>query len=208
MGIVYVPAKFVVGDEDSWQIVSDAGAGMLVIATAQGLLSVFVPVVVSDDRRTLWSHLAKANPWWRSASDVTEVLGLFVSASAYVTPSYYPSRSDNPNVVPTWNYAAAEVRGRLTLHEDPDWKLNQVRAVTQRFEGGRDPEWLVDEMDEAYRESQLKAIVGIEIEVVTIEGKSKLSQNRPDSDRRSVLEHLAQGTFTERNVAQRMETTE
>ena len=75
--------------------------------------------MVSEDRRTLTSHLAKANPWWRSASDGIEVLGLFVAASAYVSPTYYPSRFENPGVVPTWNYVAAEVRGRLTCTTIP-----------------------------------------------------------------------------------------
>jgi len=205
---MYVPPKFKVGDEDAWRIVTDAGAGMLVIATTQGLASVFVPVVMSEDRRTLRSHLAKANPWWKAAVEGTEVLALFVAASAYVSPSNYPSRLENPNVVPTWNYAAAEVRGRLTLHEEPEWKVDQVRAQTHQFERGRDPEWLVDDMDEQYRDSQLKAIVGIEIVVDSIEGKAKLSQNRPDIDRQSIREHLARGSFGERGVAQRMEPAE
>lgn len=208
MGYVYVPPKFVVDDDDAWRIVKDAGAGMLVIPTPNGLASVFVPVMVSEDRRTIWSHLAKANPWWKSVSDDTEVLALFLVASAYVSPTNYPSRLENPGVVPTWNYVAAEVRGRLTLHEDSEWKLNQVRAVTRQFESGRNPEWRVDDLGQEYREQQLKAIVGIEIEVVSIEGKAKLSQNRPEIDQSSVRDHLAQGTPGEQNVAQRMKAVD
>jgi transcriptional regulator len=201
---VYIPPKHAVDGDEAWKIVNDAGAGMLVIATSSGLASVFVPVVVSDDRLTMTSHLAKANSWWKSVGDDTDVLALFLAASAYVTPSYYPSRLENPAVVPTWNYVAAEVRGRLTLHEDPDWKLNQARTVTQRFESGRDPEWRVGDLDEEYRESQLKAIVGIEIAITSIEGKAKLSQNRPMIDRDSVRDHFADGTLEEQNVAKRM----
>lgn len=204
MGNVYVPPKFAVDDDDAWRIVNDAGAGMLVIATADGLKSVFVPVIVSEDRRKLLSHLARANPWWKSVNDGMDVLGLFLAASAYVTPSYYPSRLENPGVVPTWNYVAAEVRGLLTLHDDAQWKLNQVRTLTHHFEEGRDPEWLVDDLDEEYRDRQLKAIVGIEIDVIAIEGKAKLSQNRPEVDARSVRNHFADGSLQERNVAQRM----
>lgn len=189
-------------------IVRDAGAGALVIATPQGLASVFVPVIVSNDRRTLTSHLAKANPWWKTVKTGDEVLALFLAASAYVSPSYYPSRLENPGVVPTWNYVAAEVRGRLRLHEEPEWKLNQVRAVTQQFERGRDPEWRVDDLDEKYRQGQLTAVVGIEIDVVSIEGKAKLSQNRPEEDQISVRDHFAEGTLSERNVALRMSTLE
>lgn len=150
------------------------------------------------------SHLAKANPWWKSVRDGSDILALFLAANAYVSPSNYPSRFDDPDVVPTWNYVAAEVRGRVTLHHDTEWKLHQVRAVTRHFERGQNPEWRVDDMDGDYRERQLRAIVGIEIDVVAIEGKAKLSQNRPDGDRRNVSDHLAAGSLAEQIVAQRM----
>ena len=205
---MYVPPKHAVDDDDAWLIVKDAGAGSLVIVTPLGMASVFVPVVVSEDRRTLTSHLARANSWWKSVRTGDEVLALFLAASAYVTPSYYPSRLENPGVVPTWNYVAAEVRGRMRLHDEPEWKLDQVRSVTQQFERGRDPEWRVDDLDEKYRHQQLAAIVGIEIEIISIEGKAKLSQNRPAEDRISVRDHFVEGTLSERNVANRMNSSD
>jgi transcriptional regulator len=201
---MYVPAKFQIDDDDAWRVVRDAGAGALVLSTTSGLACVFVPVVVSDDHHTITSHLAKANPWWRGVEPDTHLLAIFVAASAYVTPSFYPSRLVSPGVVPTWNYVAAEVRGRVRLHEEPDWKLAQVRSQTQRFERGRDPEWSVDDSPAQYIDQQLKAIVGIEIEVISIEGKAKLSQNRPAEDRDHVREQFASGSLAERNVAQRM----
>jgi transcriptional regulator len=135
----------------------------------------------------------------------TEVLALFLAASAYVTPSYYPSRDENPNVVPTWNYVAAEVRGSVTVHAELEWKRDQVTTLTRRFESGRDPEWRVEDLDEHYRDQQLKAIVGLEIDVLSIEGKAKLSQNRADVDREYVRDEFAKGSLAERAVAQRME---
>ena len=205
---MYVPAKFQVGDDDAWRIVTDAGAGTLVLATPEGLVSAFAPVIVSKDRRVLYSHLARANPWWRKVTPEMEVLAIFVAASAYVSPSDYPSRSENPNVVPTWNYAMAQVHGRVRLHEDAEWKLDQVRSLTHQFERGRSPEWQVDAMDETYRSSQLKAIIGVEIEVVAIDGKSKLSQNRPEIDQRNVRERFAAGTLEQQIVASRMKMIE
>ncbi|MHB1087296.1 MAG: FMN-binding negative transcriptional regulator [Acidimicrobiales bacterium] len=205
---MYVPVSFEVTDEEAWRIVQDAGAGMLVISTDEGLASVFVPVIVSEDRRVLWSHVAKANPWWRSASDASDVLALFVAASAYVSPRNYPSRSESPNTVPTWNYAAAEVRGTVTVHTDQDWKHDQVRTLTHHFEQGSDEEWLVDDLDERYLDGQLRAIVGIEITVTSIEGKSKLSQNRQEIDRLSVRENFKRGSLAERSVAQRMKVAD
>jgi len=201
---MYVPPKHAVDEDAAWRIVREAGAGMLVVATPDGLQSVFVPVVVNDDHTKILSHLARANSWWRSLKDGDEVLGLFLVASAYVSPTNYPSRFESPGVVPTWNYVATEVRGRLTIHEDPEWLLRQVRLVTEQFEAGRSPQWLLDDAPSEYVARQVKAIVGIEIDVVAIQGKAKLSQNRPEVDHDAVRDNLAQGTPAERNVAARM----
>ena len=201
---MYVPPKHAIDEEAAWQIVREAGAGMLVVETPDGLQSVFVPVVVSDDRTKILTHVAKANSWWRSLHDGAEVLGLFVVASAYVSPTNYPSRLENPGVVPTWNYVATEVRGRLSVHDDPEWLHKQVRRVTEQFESGRSPEWRVEDASTEYVDRQVRAIVGIEIDVQAILGKAKLSQNRPEVDHDSVRDNLAQGTPAERNVAARM----
>jgi len=202
---VYVPDKFSTDERAAWRIVRDAGAGMLVGSTSSGLASVFVPVLVRDEGRTLVAHVARANPWWRDVRRDSEVLGLFLAASAYVSPSLYPSRFDEPGVVPTWNYVATEVRGLLKVHDDPAWLDEQVRSLTDQFEDGRSPRWRVEDAPAPYVERQLRAIVGIEIEVTSVEGKSKLSQNRPTIDRDHVRDEMIAGTLAERNVAQRME---
>lgn len=177
---------------------------MLVIATPDGLQSVFVPVIVSDDRRTILSHVARANSWWRSLSEKSEVLALFLSASAYVSPTNYPSRLEVPGTVPTWNYVAAEVRGRIIVHDEPEWLLRQVRLVTEQFEATRSPQWTLDDAPSEYVAQQVRAIVGIEIEVRAIEGKAKLSQNRRAIDHDAVRDNLAKGSWAERIVAQHM----
>jgi transcriptional regulator len=201
---VYVPPKHAIDEEAAWDVIREAGAGMLVVQTPEGLQSVFVPVVVTEDHTKILTHVAKANSWWRSLKDGDEVLGLFLVASAYVSPSNYPSRFDAPGVVPTWNYVAAEVRGRLTVHDDVDWLQRQVRLVTSQFEAGRSPEWHIEDAPSEYVERQVKAIVGIEIEVIAVTGKAKLSQNRPGIDHDTVRDNLAQGSAPERNVAARM----
>lgn len=201
---MYVPPKHAVDEEAAWKIVREAGAGMLVIQTPDGLQSVFVPVVVSADQTKILTHVARANSWWRSLKDGDEVLGLFLVASAYVSPSNYPSRFETPGVVPTWNYVAAEVRGRVTVHDDVEWLQRQVRLLTDQFEAGRSPVWSVDDAPSEYVDRQVTAIVGIEIDVVAVQGKAKLSQNRPEIDHDSVRDNLAQGSPAERNVAARM----
>jgi transcriptional regulator len=201
---VYVAPKHAIDEAAAWAVVREAGAGMLVVAAPDGLQSVFVPVIVSDDHTKVLSHVARANPWWRALHDEDEVLGLFLVASAYVSPSNYPSRFERPGTVPTWNYVAAEVRGRVHVRDDEAWLQQQVRDLTDQFEAGRSPRWRVEDAPSEYVDRQVKAIVGIEIDVVAIEGKAKLSQNRPDVDHDSVRDNFAQGTLAERNVAARM----
>ena len=201
---MYVPPKHALDDEAAWSIVREAGAGMLVVDSATGLQSVFVPVIVNDERTKMLTHVARANPWWRALQDGNEVLGLFLVASAYVSPSNYPSRFESPGVVPTWNYVAAEVRGRVSVHDEPEWLHRQVRQLTEQFEAGRSPEWHVEDSTTEYVDRQVKAIVGVEIDVVAIQGKAKLSQNRPDIDRDSVRDNFAKGSPAEQNVAARM----
>jgi transcriptional regulator len=205
---VYVPPKHSVDDEAAWAIVSDAGAGVLVISAPDGLQSVFVPVVVSVDRATIFTHVARANPWWRSLADGDEVLALFLTASAYISPSNYPSRFERPGTVPTWNYVAAEVRGRITVHDDPEWLLSQVRLVTEQFEVDRSPQWSLDDAPSEYVAQQVRAIVGIEITVTDITGKAKLSQNRRAIDHDAVRDNLALGSTAERTVAEHMMNNE
>ncbi len=202
---MYVPPRFSVDDKEAWMIVDDAGAGMLVVQTPEGMASVYVPILVSEDRRVLATHVARANPWWKAVGEGSDVLALFLAASAYVSPSNYPSRLENSGVVPTWNYVAAEIHGKATIHDDLEWKWRQTGLVTEHFERSRDPEWRADDLDRQFREGQLKAIVGVEIEVISIEGKAKLSQNRPEVDRANVRRQFSTGSLSERNVAERMD---
>ena len=201
---MYVPAAFSLDDDAAWAVVRDAGAGMLIRVTSSGLGSVFVPVVSDHERNVLTSHVARANSWWRDASDGEDVLALFVAASAYVSPSYYPSRMEKPGVVPTWNYVAAEVHAKLYVHDDVEWLRAQVRTVTNSFEEHRSPRWSVDDAPEDFLNHQLRAIVGLEMRVTSIEGKAKLSQNRPEMDHDNVARELARRGLAEQNVAVRM----
>ncbi len=195
---MYTPAHFALPEDEAWRILGETGAGFFVRATPTGLRSVFVPFLVHEG--ALATHVARGNDWWRDASPDEEVLVVVSAASAYVSPRYYPSRLADPRVVPTWNYVAVEVLGRLRVHEDPAWLAGQIRRQTARFEAPGEP-WRVEDAPADYIERQIGAIVGVSVAVTSITGKAKLSQNRPDEDRRSVRAHLAAGSPEERRVA-------
>ena len=94
-------------------------------------------------------------------------------------------------MVPTWNYVTAHVHGRFVVHDDPAWVEALVRRLTAKHEGRRDEPWSVDDAPARYVAGQLRAIVGLEVEITRVEAKWKLSQNRPAADRRGVAEGSA-----------------
>jgi transcriptional regulator len=122
-----------------------------------------------------------------------------------VSPSNYPSRFESPGVVPTWNYVAAEVRGRRERARRPGVAQGQVRDLTDQFETGSfAPVARRGLVRPSTSERQVSAIVGLEIDVTAIVGKAKLSQNRPEIDHDNVRDTFSEGTLGERNVSSRM----
>jgi transcriptional regulator len=84
----------------------------------------------------------------------------------------------------------AHVYGRLVVHDDPVWTEDLVRRLTAKHEAHREHPWSVDDAPRPYVEGQLRAIVGVELEITRIEAKAKLSQNRPAADVDGVIAGL------------------
>lgn len=139
---------------------------------------------------TLQGHIAKANPLWTSEIQASEVLAVFQGPQAYVTPSWYPSKSDHGKVVPTWNYVVVQARGRLSFHTDSEWLRQQVEELTGLHERPRSAPWQVADAPDDYIARQLNGIVGIEIEITGLVGKWKVSQNKDETDRAGVVSGL------------------
>jgi transcriptional regulator len=167
--------------------------GTLVTMGASGLVANAIPFVIDPARGkfgTLQAHLARANNQWRDFDAKVDALVIFQGVESYITPSWYPTKQEHGKVVPTWNYAIVQASGPLHIIDDRDWLKTQVGALTATQEDRRDKPWAVSDAPATYVESQLKGIVGVEIPIVKIEGKWKVSQNRPDVDRRGVVEGL------------------
>ena len=138
----------------------------------------------------LRGHVARANPVVRHTPDGAEVLVVFAGADAYVSPSAYPSKRVDGRVVPTWNYAVVHARGTLRVTEDAAWLRALVGRLTDVHEASRAHRWQVDDAPADYIEQMLRAIVGIEIEITSLQGKWKVSQNRSAADRAGVAAGL------------------
>jgi transcriptional regulator len=159
--------------------------GLLITSGPGGLFANPLPFLVDADaspKGTLRVHMARANGQWREIQAGATVLVVFQGAESYITPSWYATKRETGKVVPTWNYAIVQARGAARVFEDADWLRRQVDALTGEHEAGRRAPWAVTDAPDRYIASQLKGIVGVEIEIMAIEGKWKVSQNRPAAD--------------------------
>jgi transcriptional regulator len=164
--------------------------GLLVTAGPGGLMANPIPFLIDRDATpygTLHAHFSRANPQLRELAAVDECLVLFQGPQDYVTPSWYPTKQETGKVVPTWNYAMVHAWGRPTLIEDAAWLRRQLDDLTLLQEGGRPTPWAVDDAPAPFVAAQLKGIIGLEIPVSRIEGKWKMSQNRPRADQLGVV---------------------
>jgi len=169
--------------------------GMLITAGASGLMANSVPFLLdsaASEKGTLRLHLAKANTQWRDIEAGADVLAVFQGADAYITPSWYQAKQETGKVVPTWNYTIVQARGKARVIDDADWLLRQINAITTQQEGPRDRPWAVGDAPDDFIRAQMKGIIGVEIEIAAIEGKWKVSQNRPVADREGVVAGLGE----------------
>ncbi|WP_313295094.1 FMN-binding negative transcriptional regulator [Pseudomonas sp.] len=159
-----------------------------------GLLATHLPVLVDTqegENGTVYAHLARANAQWQDLQNAAEALLVFPGPDAYVSPSYYPSKADNPNVVPTWNYLAVHAYGAVEVIHDPAPLLDIVSRLTARHEEGRSAPWQVSDAPADYLDSMLRAIVGIRLPIARLQGARKLSQNRSVEDVAGVRDGLS-----------------
>ncbi len=167
--------------------------GLLISSGTAGLMANPIPFVLdatASERGTLRCHVARANPQWRDLLQAAECLVVFQGADHYVTPSWYATKQETGKVVPTWNYATVHAWGRPEIKDDTAWVRRQIDALTTSHEQPRATPWAVTDAPEAYIAAQLRGIVGIEIAIARMEGKWKVSQNRPEADRAGVLQGL------------------
>ena len=170
----------------------------LVTLDASGLVANHLPMEIdatAGPLGTLRGHVARGNPIWKSPRLDVEALAVFHGPQHYITPSYYATKPATGKVVPTWNYATVHAYGTLRVIDDPAWLRSFVEQLTDRHEAEHaratgDAPWHVGDAPASFLEKQLAAIVGLELPITRIEGKWKVSQNRPAEDRAGVVAGL------------------
>jgi len=139
----------------------------------------------------LKGHLSRANTQWRELTPGVEALAIFSGPHHYISPSWYPSKQEHGKEVPTWNYAVVHAYGTLRLVEDSNWLLSHLESLTNTHEAGFAVPWKVSDAPPEFLDQLMNGIIGLELPIGRLEGKWKVSQNKPDRDRAGVVEGLA-----------------
>jgi transcriptional regulator len=194
---VYLPKHFEeTNPGELHRIIGEFPLGALVVNGPDGLDADHLPFeldAAAGARGLLRAHVARANPLWQRARDGDPVLVVFRAGDAYVSPSWYPSKHESHRQVPTWNYRVVHVHGRISIRDDERFVRGVVARLTRVHEAGTGAErpWRMTDSSSEFIDAMLAAIVGIEIAIDRIVGKSKLGQNREARDRVAAADTLA-----------------
>ena len=184
---MYVPAPFAeLRVDELHRTIAAYPLGILVTTTAGGIDANHIPFELDATRGehgVLFAHVARANPVWRDTAVGSEVLVVFRGAEAYVSPSWYPSKAETEREVPTWNYVVVHAHGKIAIFDDAAYVRTVVARLTKRHEAAQPVPWKMSDADPDAVEGMLTAIVGIEVEITRLVGKSKLGQNKAERDR-------------------------
>jgi transcriptional regulator len=196
---MYLPRHFTLTDLNQITAFVDAAQSAdLVTFDGTKPVSTLLPVIWDRPadfdgeqvRGRLLGHIAIANEQWQTPLPGAQALAIIRGPQAYISPAWYEAKARHGRVVPTWNYEAVHLTGDITFHRDAEWLRTFVTRLTSLHEAGREHPWAVTDAPPEYIDGQLRAIVGVELVVTSIEAKQKLSQNRSELDRAGVVAGL------------------
>jgi transcriptional regulator len=153
-----------------------------------------IPMVLASSAGmfgALRGHMARSNLIWNEHPKELDVLAVFHGPETYITPTWYASKAESGKVVPTWNYVSVHAKGKLRVIEDSSWIRSQLEELTSNNEAGFEHPWAVSDAPEEFTAKLIEAIIGFEIVISELQGKWKVSQNRPAHDRDSLSRGLS-----------------
>jgi transcriptional regulator len=201
---MYTPDHFRVDDLPQIHALMRARPLATLVSAGSGIQATHLPTVLKAEGAlgVVECHLARANPHWKELAAGREALMIFHGPEGYVTPNWYPSKSEHGKVVPTWNYAAVHAYGRPQVMQDSAWLRRHVAELTAQQEAAQSQPWLLSDAPDSFVEAMLRGIVGFRFAFTRLEGKWKMSQNRAPKDRAGVAQGLGQrATGDDREIA-------
>jgi transcriptional regulator len=176
------------------KLMEDQPLASLITVGSSGLFASHIPMVLEQNGALgqLRCHISRANTQWRDYTQSVEALAIFSGPQHYITPNWYAEKQETGKVVPTWNYAVVHAYGYLKIVEDSEWLMSHLARLTSIHEADSPVPWKIEDAPAEYIATIIKGIVGLEMTIERLEGKWKVSQNRPEQDRRGVAEGLAE----------------
>lgn len=177
--------------DDNLDFAAQRGFGTLMVNGTDGPLASHVPFLVDGDQITL--HLTRSNPICRAGADLPALLAV-TGPDAYISPDWYGAEDQ----VPTWNYVAVHIRGRLSPLP-PETLADHLIALSARFESALAPKkpWTLDKMSEGVMQRMMRMILPYRLTITQIDGTWKLNQNKTESQRLSAADALDAQGFAE-----------
>lgn len=166
--------------------INDNGFAILVNQTNEKLWATHIPLVLETNsygKEVLAGHISLLNPQGESFKQDENVLAIFSGAHSYISSSWY----DHENV-PTWNYLAVHVYGKVTIYNHEQAVESLKRLVDKYEKNSEKPVRVEDLSAKTMRES--RGIIGFEIEITSIEAVKKLSQNRDSKNHQNIISEL------------------
>ena len=165
----------------------DRGFGVLAINGPDGPLLAHIPFLAADDGATLDLHLVRSNPIARAMTSPQQATIAVSGPDSYVSPDFYGV----PDQVPTWNYIAVHLRGRLELLPQ-DRIRDMLDRQSAHFEALLDPKprWTTTKMTPDVLDKMMRQIVPCRMTVTSVDGTWKLNQNKPDAVRLRAADHV------------------
>lgn len=200
---MYSPKVFEIENKaELFEFIEQWSFGNLVTTYEGELFVNHVPFIFDKSLNKLYGHLAFKNPQLSLLEKADDLAVIFSGVNSYISPSWYVSQE----MVPTWNFETVHVSGRASLVDD-DGLLIILEKLTEKHERQFENPWRMDKLSKSKLIAMMKMIVGFEIDIASIKGKSKLSQNRSIGDRRGVISGLrSQSGSMSRIIADKMES--
>ena len=185
---MYTPIHFnMESKSEAISFIEQNSFGAMVVHKQAGLSATHIPFVYSESREGLgflYGHISVANQQLKEINEHTEVLVIFQGANAYVSSSWY----DHVNV-PTWNYIAVHVYGKIRIINGEEL-ISSLGKLVDKHESNSPKAVTVEGMPEEFLNSHIKGIIGFEIRIERMEGAKKLSQNRDDKNYGNIISEL------------------
>ena len=150
-----------------------------------------IPLIRLNEN-TYIGHIAISNSLHLIFPNGVDAIAIFATENTYITPIWYPTNKQSNMHVPTWNYQAVHLKGKLSFEYSKKSKLRAVGVLTKLYENMYFGEkgWKISDAPKDYIEQRLEDVVAFKLEVKKIIAKSKLSQNREMEDFISVKNQM------------------